>query len=103
MGLDFSTIKDQDGAAVYIIHDGSMQNAAQMERLASDVKGRTSKQVVVISAKDDNGRKIIDFYDLEGNSNIVLLVRDDDQIHQMWRGNEIPGADQIAYFAEQVG
>ncbi|MET1032873.1 MAG: hypothetical protein ABWX94_00035, partial [Candidatus Saccharimonadales bacterium] len=79
MGLGFVSIKDQDGAAVYLLHDGTMSKLGAMTRLADAIKRGTNKQVLVVSANEDNGRKIIDFYDISGK-NAILIVRDDDQL-----------------------
>lgn len=102
MGLDFTDIKDQPGAAVYLIHDGSMTSQGNMERLAQAVSGATSKQVLVIAADDTTGRQILEFYGLTAK-NYVIIVRDDDQLFQSWNETELPNADQIAYAVEQIG
>jgi hypothetical protein len=102
MALSFTNIRDSQGAAIYIIHDGLSQGEQRMKRLAEELTKYTSKQIVTLEAKSPDALKIIDFYDLKP-SNLVLLVRDDDQLHQVWTENEIPSADQIAYAANQVG
>jgi predicted DNA-binding transcriptional regulator YafY len=103
MGLDFTNIKDQDGAAIYLIHDGSPQSQSKMEQLASAVRQKSQKQIVIMAIDDENTQKIIDFYNL-GNGEQVLLVSDDDQLQQVWSGDEISAdPSQIIYLAERSG
>lgn len=102
MGLDFLSIKDLHGVAIFLIHDGTRLSAQRMEHLADTIKRHTRKQVIVLSVKDHDAMKLIDFYDLQGH-NLALLIRDDDQLHQVWHDKEIPSGDQIAYLAEQTG
>jgi hypothetical protein len=102
MGLDFTNIKDTEGAAVYVIHNGTTQSQATMERLVTEIKAGTNKQVLLFSARDGNGAKIINFYQLTG-SEFVIIVRDDDQLHHVWSGGERFDASMITYYANQVG
>ena len=102
MGLDFTDIPDREGAALYFIHDGHSRSQAAMAKLAEEVSRNTSKQVVILSATDTDARRIIEFYHLQG-SNMVLIIRDDDQLQHMWQQNETPQAEHIAYIANQIG
>lgn len=102
MGLDFTRIPDHEGAAIYFIHDGQSRSQAAMVKLAEGVKRQTKKQTVVLSATDADARRIIEFYHLQG-SNLVLIIRDDDQLQHLWQQNEMPQAVHIAYIADQVG
>lgn len=102
MGLDFTNIKDKPGSAVFIIHDGHVQTEANMRRLSEELTKHTDNQIVVLSIKDESARQIIDFYDLKG-MNLVLIVGDDDQLHEVWADHEIPAADVIGYTVERMG
>lgn len=102
MGLDFTGIKDEHGAAIFILHDGTEQGKNDFLRLAEEVKKHTTKQVIFLSAKDEIGSKIVRFYALKGTK-FVLVVRDDDQIHGMWSDGELFNPNTIAYTAEQAG
>lgn len=102
MTLSFTNIQDSNGVAIYLIHDGLSQSEQRMERLARELEQYTSKQIVTLPADSPDALKITDFYDLKP-SNLVLLVRDDDQLHQSWTDQEIPSADQIAFIANQAG
>ena len=102
MALDFTNIKDQPGAAIFMLHDGSEQNEQRLSRLMHDVMRRTKKQCIVLSGKTHPGSDIINFYSLKG-SHFVLIVRDDDQLHHVWSDGERLDASTIAYSAEQAG
>jgi sortase (surface protein transpeptidase) len=83
--------------------DGSPQSQSKMEQLASAVRQKSQKQIVIMAIDDENTQKIIDFYNL-GNGEQVLLVSDDDQLQQVWSGDEISAdPSQIIYLAERSG
>ena len=102
MGLDFTTIKDKPGSAIYLIHDGTQVDEMKFKVLADDMSKRTDKQVVTMSMNDENASKVINFYQLRG-THFVIIVRDDDQLHHVWSDGELFDAAQIAYFANQAG
>lgn len=102
MGLDFTNIADREGAALYFIHDGQSRGQAAMAKLADEVSRNTNKQIIILSATDSDARRIIEFYHLQG-SNMILIIRDNDQLQHMWQQNETPQAEHIAYIANQVG
>ncbi len=102
MALDFTTIKDQPGAAIIMLHDGTEQGEEEFKRLATELATKTNKQIILISSAENIGHSIIDFYDLRG-SKFVLIVRDDDQLHHVWSDGERFDPSQIAYTAEQTG
>lgn len=102
MGLDITHIKDHPGSAVFFLHDGSSRDEAVLVRLAEDVKKRTRKQVIVLSALSEPGRAIVSFYALRGRR-FALVVRDDDQLYHVWTDQEVYDASAIAYTAEQAG
>lgn len=102
MGLDFTGIKDHHGSAIYLIHDGSEKNRLDFERLSEDLRSRSKKQIVLMSADSKDGDGIIKFYQLRG-TRFVIIVRDDDQLHHVWTDGELFDASKIAYTAEQAG
>lgn len=102
MGLDFTSIKDQPGSAIYLIYDGTQVDEVKFKLLAEDISNRTDKQIVSMSIKDENAAKIISFYQLRG-THFAIIVRDDDQLHHVWSDGELFDAAQIAYFANQAG
>lgn len=102
MALDFTQIKDQPGAAIFLIYDGTEQDLASMVILVEAIRSKTEKQVIIISAKDTVGISIIQFYGLRG-THFVLIVRDDDQLHHVWSDGELFDASTIAYIADQAG
>ncbi len=104
MGLDFTSIKDRHGAAVYIIHSGNVLEQRAAERLAADLAKRAPKhQIEVLSAKSKDGESIVAFYSLNRMSfPHVLVVRDDDQLAHHWYGQSLPTAEQMAFSLQRV-
>jgi len=102
MGLEFTTISDLQGAAIYFLHDGSEHNKSSFTGLMSDVQRRTKKQCVLLDSKSEDGMKIRRFYALKG-THFVIIVRDNDQLHHVWSDGEHFDASKIAFTAEQAG
>ena len=102
MALDFTKLKDQHGAAIFLIHDGTERVKEEFETLAADIGRRTKKQIIELNVREAPGSEIVKFYGLRG-SRFVLIVRDDDQLHHVWSDGERFDASHIAYTAEQAG
>lgn len=102
MGLEFTTIKDAPGAAIYFISDGTEADGKIFSQLAADVSSRSKLQCIVLNVKDKNAGAILDFYDLKG-THFVIIVRDNDELHHVWSDGERFDVGQIVYFAEQAG
>ena len=102
MALDFTTIKDEPGSAIFMLHAGTEMDKSDFERLAADVRTRTRKQIILLPVNETIGRSIIEFYQLRG-THFILIVRDDDQLHHVWSDGERFDASHIAYTAEQAG
>jgi hypothetical protein len=104
MGLDFTDIKDHEGAALYILHTGNTLENERLQRLADEIAKTAPHQVVLLDVSTPNGEKVRDFYDImPGQLPAVLIVRDDDSLAHHWFGSEIPtsGGD-IAYRLQQT-
>lgn len=103
MGLDFTSIPDHEGAALYILHTRSSREIERLERLVGDVAKETTHQAVLIDIKTPDGEKVRDFYDLPIEQlPVALIVRDDDSLAQHWYGDYIPTAKDIAYHLRQT-
>ena len=102
MALDFSGVRDEPGSAIYFMHDGTPDGEKWMAGLMTEVMEHTKKQCVMFDIKGPEGRKIVDFYDLRG-THMVVIIRDDDQLHKVWADGERFDAGQIAYVAERAG
>jgi hypothetical protein len=101
MGLDFTNIPDRAGLAIYCLYDGTITQQQSVERLVDTLKQQIPHQIFMISAHDQDGEKIRDFYDLDaGMFPHILLVNDDDQIVMSWSGSQMPTADVVAYTAK---
>lgn len=104
MGLDFTNIPDREGVALYIIHDGSVQEGKHWKEFVDHIQPMTHAQIVVMSARDTDAQKIHEFYGLDQVEIPVLLaIRDDDEIAYKWGGANVPSAEEIAHLLEQVG
>ncbi len=104
MGLDFTSIPDREGVALYIIHDGSSQEEQRWKEFVNRLQGMTQAQIVVMNSRDQDAQKIHEFYGLEDTEIPVLLaVRDDDQIAYKWGGMAVPPEEEIAHLLEEVG
>ena len=102
MGLDFTGIQDEHGAAVFYIHDGSHKDETAFRTLAAEVSQRHTAQTTILSCDDTVAQKIIQFYALRG-THFVLIIRDDDQLYKVWSDGERFDAGQIVYALQQVG
>lgn len=102
MGLEFTNIKDRSGVALYVLHNSNSMELTRLKSLAEEVRQLCEHQVAIIDIKTPNGEQIRDFYDiLPEQLPVVLCVRDDDSIAQMWSDQSIPAADVIAFTLKQ--
>lgn len=102
MGLSFVGGEDKEGAAIYMLHDGS----GPQERAMLDVKDRLERlklphQMQIFSVRDKEGEEIRDFYDIQ-TMPTVMIIRDNDELAYFWTGEQIPDAETISYHARQV-
>lgn len=97
MGLDFTNIKDSDGAEIYILHHPSFTETRQFEQLQKDIAAsRPNDQVVLLDVNGAQGEQVRDFYDIMPETlPIVMVIADDDSILYQWSGDAIPAADVI--------
>ena len=102
MGLDFTSIPDHTGSAIYLIDNGTEIDKRHFEKLASEISRRTKKQIFHMSSKDKDAHAIVKFYQLRG-THFVLIVRDNDQLHQVWSDGERFDASTLAHEAERAG
>lgn len=104
MGLDFlHNVTDKEGAAIYLLHNGSSFQERQFQRYKTELQAHTQKQVQVFSNRDGNGAKLADFYDIpEKNLPAVLIVRDTDELVGQWYGVQLPLARDVAFQANQI-
>ncbi len=103
MGLDFTSIPDKTGAALYILHTGSMLEAERLEHLRDEISRTDNHQVVLVDVTTADGEKIRDFYDITADQlPVAMIIADDDSIAQQWSGDAIPAADVITYQLDQI-
>ncbi len=104
MGLDFLTeITDEEGAAIYLLHDGGGYQERRMTDLMNELKKLTKKQIEIFSYRDGQGAQLGDFYDiLEEKLPAILIVRDSDELAAEWYGLDLPRPEEVVYTADQV-
>lgn len=104
MGLDFTSIPDSEGAALYILHTGNTRELGRFQRLADDVAKETTHQVALIDVNSAEGENVRDFYDIMPEQlPAALIIRDDDSIAHQWLGEYIPtSASDIVYHLRQT-
>ncbi len=104
MGLDFlKGVVDEEGAAIYLLHDGGGYQERRISDYANELRKLTKKQVVVFSYRDGEGAQLGDFYDiLEEKLPAILIVRDTDELSFESYGLDLPRPEEIIYQADQV-
>lgn len=104
MTLSFTAIPDRTGLAVYCLYDGTATQQRSVQRLVNALTSMLPRhQILILSAKDPNGEKIRDFYDLHvGTFPHVLLVKDNDELASFWSGSEVPSAEVIAHTVRTI-
>lgn len=104
MGLDFlEDIIDEEGAAIYLLHDGGGYQERRMTDYMTELKKHTEKQVEIFSARDRDGAELADFYNiLEEKLPAILVVRDTDELAAEWYGLDLPQPEEVVFQADQV-
>jgi sigma54-dependent transcription regulator len=104
VGLDFVSVKDQHGAALYILHHPNVTESRRFERLKTDiVQARPNAQVELFDVSRPDGERIRDFYDIMPESlPSAFIIADDDTLLHHWQGSHIPGADTICHYLSQT-
>lgn len=99
MTLESTGIPDKRGAALYLLHDGTLTQEKRLEEIKRKVvQHRPTAHVLVLSVKTREGERLRDFYDLaHERMPHVLIVADDDQLLAHYGSHDIPTADQLAY------
>ncbi len=104
MGLDFLTeIEDQEGAAIYLIHDGGGYQERRLTDFMNELKKHTEREVQIFSLRNGDGAQLADFYDiLEDKLPAILIVRDTDELAAEWYGLDLPRPEEVTFQADQV-
>lgn len=102
MALEFTTIPDREGPAVYIFSDGTTQSEQLLKQLGEEVDKLTQEttQVVFLDHTRGDGLATKEFYGLT-TFPCILIVMDDDTIPQQWNG-ALPRADEVSYAISQI-
>lgn len=102
MGLDFTNISDERGAAVYLFSDGSTPSERQINDFAAEIHTQTNNgsQVVVLDPMHGDGLRVKEFYGLT-TFPAAIIIMDDDTIVQSWAG-QLPQAQEISYALSRI-
>jgi hypothetical protein len=104
MGLDFTSIPDREGAALYILHTGNTLDLERLTRLQAEIANEANHQIVLVDVNTADGEQIRAFYAIELESlPVLMIIGDDDSILYQWDSSSIPnnGSD-IAYQLNQI-
>lgn len=104
MGLDFTKITDNAGAALHVLYGGGQQDTQTFTRLKESIEQQSGHQVVLLDINTPDGEKVRDFYDiLPEQMPAAFIVRDDDSLVQLWTGMDIPSYEnEIVYQLKQT-
>lgn len=103
MALDFTTIADRIGPAVYIIGDGAFDMEHRLKQLGEDIDKLTEDetQVVYLDPNSQDGQAVKEFYSL-GTLPVILIVMDDDTVPHQWVGSSLPRPDEVSYALSRI-
>lgn len=104
MGLDFTSIPDREGAALYVLHNGNTVAVQRLTRLKDEITAASSHQVVLVDVNTPDGKNICEFYQINADSlPVAMIVADDDTIPYQWSGDAIPtNANDIIYQLNRI-
>ena len=104
MGLDFTSIRDNEGAALYIIHNPSVTERRRFEDLQKQInESAPTAQAILLDISSAQSEQVRDFYDIMPESlPVALLIADDDTVKYQWAGEDIPAADVICHYLGQM-
>jgi 3-deoxy-D-manno-octulosonic-acid transferase len=104
MGLDFTSIPDKEGSALYIIHNPSVTEERRFEELKKEINQSSPEaQVVLLDISTADAEQVRDFYDIMPESiPTAFIIADDDTLQHQWYGEDIPSADVICYHLSQI-
>lgn len=102
MGLDFTNIHDKEGAALYLLTDGTGPGERALERLAQEIDDAITAdiQIVVLDPRRGDGARVKSFYSIQYLP-CVLIVRDDDTIAFQW-DHQLPRAEDVAFQVSHI-
>lgn len=103
MGLEFTNIPDREGPAVYLL--GAAPQLDQLTQLGQEIDAATADQtqVVLLDIDSGDGAQVAEFYGfMREQLPAVMIVQDDDTLHQSWLGLDLPAADVVAHYIEQI-
>ncbi|MCA9331252.1 hypothetical protein KC957_04315 [Candidatus Saccharibacteria bacterium] len=103
MALEFTNIPDREGPAVYLL--GAAPQLDQLTQLGQQIDAATpdETQVVLLDIDSGDGAQVAEFYGfMREQLPAIAIVQDDDTLYQTWLGIDLPAADVIAHYLNQI-
>ena len=103
MALEFTTIPDREGPAVYLLgHTGCEDQLKQLGTTIDSLTGSTI-QTAYLDINSGNGTEVAEFYGyVQEQLPVILIVQDDDTVYQSWHGMDLPAADVVAHYLNEL-
>lgn len=101
MALEFTSIPDRNGPAIYLLGDGSTQTKMTLVELGDQIDQATpdETQVVYLDPNSGDGLSVKEFYAIE-TLPCTMIIMDDDTMPYQWHG--LPRPDEITYALSQI-
>ena len=102
MALEFTSIPDRTGPAVYVFGDGTTQVNQQLMELGNAIDRLTpdETQVAFLDQSHGDGLSVKEFYGLT-DFPCVMIVMDDDTVPYQWTLT-LPQPDEVSYALSQI-
>ena len=103
MALEFTNIPDRQGPAIYLV--GMKPQLSHLTALGEEIDAKTpdETQVVLLDIDSHDGANVAQFYGLRREQlPVIMIVQDDDTMHDSWYGHSLPRADVVAHQLNQI-
>lgn len=84
---------------IMVIYRTDDENSRAVEEFLHDYKSRTSQDLTVIDPDSREGSDLCRIYDVVEYPSI-LVVTDDGELRQAWRGVPLPLIGEVSYYAQ---
>ncbi len=103
MALEFTTIPDREGPAIYLLGNKSHEDVLTVLGRAIDDITPDESQTVCLDIDSGNGAQVAEFYGyMREQLPVIMIVQDDDTIYQSWHGIDLPAADVVAHYLNEL-
>lgn len=103
MALEFTDIPDREGPAVYLVGAASQMDQLAQLRQEIDMITPAELQVITLDIDSGNGSQVAEFYGFTREQlPVVAIIQDDDTLYQSWLGIDLPAADVVVHYLDQI-